>query len=134
MFRSDELCLHAPGQGRETAERGFTLAEVLVALLVLSVGLLAVAQAAGTAALMVRQSGHYAEVVAHAEEALDSVRAAGYPSNPPGVVVDTIRIRDAAYVRRLTTTNDGMRSRRIEVQVLGSDGRRGYSALTYVLR
>ena len=66
---------------------GFTILEVLAALLVLTVGLLALAATMGYAASMVGQGKRYAEVAALAQARIEMLRAGGCDAMSPGSTI-----------------------------------------------
>jgi len=65
-------------------ERGFTIVEVLVAVLVLSVGVLALVGTAGLVTRMVGQGHRFTEASALASERVELLRAQGCPSAGSG--------------------------------------------------
>ena len=120
--------------GVEHASRGgFTLVEVMVALVVLALGALATTQVALAVAVLMQQSTAKTELIAHAENRLESVVTRDYALLADGVEVDTVLVRGAPYVRRVTITATNARTRQIQVE-LSSSGAEAlrYSVLTYV--
>ena len=117
------------------AAAGFTLVEVVVAMIVLTAATLGLVQLAATASLLARDSMAATELSTLAQNALEAAREAGYSGNQPGVSADTVEVRGRLYARRLTVTDEGTRTRevRIDIQRLGAEVP-DYSTLVYVLR
>ena len=63
-----------------TSERGFTIAEILVAILVLTIGLLGLVTTAGLVTRMIGQGQRYSEVSNFASERFELLRAQGCPA------------------------------------------------------
>jgi Tfp pilus assembly protein PilV len=84
-----------------TNERGFTIAEILVAILVLTVGLLGLVSTAGVVTRMIGQGQRYSEVSNLANERFEILRAQGCPaagtgSEARGAFTIAWRVTDAA--------------------------------------
>ena len=117
-----------------TSTGGFTLVEVMVALVILAVGALALTQLSLSVALLMRQSGERTELIAAAENRLESVQARPFAQIGPGVELDTLSLHGTRYERRLTITAPNARTRQITIDLRTPSGTGGlsYSALTYV--
>ena len=63
-----------------TSERGFTIVEVLVAVMILSVGLMGLVTTAGLVTRMIAQGHRSTEATAMANERIELLRAAGCPA------------------------------------------------------
>jgi len=112
---------------------GFTLVEVMVALVILALGALATTQVSLAVAVLMQQSTAKTELIALAENRLESVQARDYAALAPGVEVDTVLVRGTPYVRRITITAANARTRQIQVDLRSSaEDALSYSALTYV--
>lgn len=113
---------------------GFTLVEVVVAMVMLAVGTLGVMHLAVAATLLARNTVTLTELGIRAENVLESARDRGYDGNPPGVTVDSVTVRGHRYARQVTVTDQGSRSREIRVDVIRAGYvAPSYSAITYVL-
>lgn len=95
------------------SERGFTIVEVLVAVLILTVGLLGLASTAGLVTRMIGQGQRFTEANALANERLEILRAQPCPSMTGGSAT--------SGVYQLTWTVDstglGLKGRRLRVIV-----------------
>ena len=114
---------------------GFTLVEVMVAIVVLAIGVLALTQLSLSVVVMLNRAGTKTELAAMAENRLEEIGAQGYAGISDGVRQDTVQIRGRNYSRRVTITTPGRRMRQIQVELapLGGSGQR-YSTMTYVAR
>lgn len=117
-------------EGRDRrAERGFGLVETLVALLVLSVGMLGVAGLTGSVAKQTRRASWETEQALVAQQVMDSIRQAGYAAAADGA--DTLQIAGRQWAAAWTVTEPAPTLKRVDVDV---DGRRELSARTYTAR
>jgi prepilin-type N-terminal cleavage/methylation domain-containing protein len=66
------------------AERGFTIVEVLVAIMILSVGLMGLVTTAGLVTRMIAQGHRYTEASALANERIEVLRSQGCPAAGTG--------------------------------------------------
>jgi len=119
------------GRGPGDRARGFTLIEVLAALLVFSMGALVAARLTGTLSLQMEQSALRSQAVALAHQKLDSLSMVPYDSLSLGSRTRevTLRGREISLVTAVAQVEVGMREIRVEVGPAGPFG--GYSALTY---
>lgn len=62
------------------SERGFTIVEILVAIMVLSVGLMGLVTTAGLVTRMIGQGARYTEASALANERIEILRSQGCPA------------------------------------------------------
>ena len=111
---------------------GFTLVEVMVALVILAVGALALTHLSLSVAVLMQQSSAKTELIALAENRLESVQARDYADIDPGVEQDTVSVRGKAYVRRVTITAPNARTRQIAIDLSSAQESLSYSTLTYV--
>ena len=129
-----------PSSGAHTRKRtadqtGFTLVEVLLAMILLSVATLGLVQLAGAAVLTSRSALSATAVGVHAENSLEAARDRGWVGNVPGTVTDTLTIRGVRYARRVTVAERNIRTREIRVDISKvAGGRMAYTALTFVVR
>jgi len=123
----------ATGRAKAHASTGgFTLVEVMVALVILAVGALTLTQLSLSVAVLMQQSSAKTELIALAENRLESVQARGYDAIAPGVEQDTVRVRGRAFVRRVTITSPNARTRQITIDLTSDEADLTYSTLTYV--
>lgn len=112
--------------------RGFTLVEVMVALVILATGALAVTQLSLSVAVLMQQSTAKTELIAHAENKLEEVQARDFDELVAGTEADTVSVRGRPYVRRITITAPNSRTREIRVELDSDSETLRYKALTYV--
>lgn len=79
------------------SDGGFTLIEVIGALVIFSVGVLMVMQVSGALGTQMRYAGARSELAAIAGERLDSLEALPLPSLTPGTTVDTVTAEDLEF-------------------------------------
>ena len=121
------------GRAKQAASTGgFTLVEVMVALVILAVGALALTQLSLSIAVLMQQSSAKTELIALAENRLESVQARDYSEIRPGVETDTVRVRGKAFIRRITITAPNARTRQIVVDLRSTFDPLTYNTLTYV--
>lgn len=120
--------------GPDGAE-GFTLIEVIGAILVFSAGVLMVAQVTGNLSLQMEWSAAKSEVVAVAQERMEELEEQSYDALAVGTSADTLEIRGRDYIRSVTISAYGPLTKEISVSV-DPDGPSGprFSASTYVNR
>ncbi|MDH3272133.1 MAG: prepilin-type N-terminal cleavage/methylation domain-containing protein [Gemmatimonadota bacterium] len=87
--------------GRPT---GFTLIEVIGALVIFSVGILMVMRVGGALTTQMRYAGVRSQIVALASERLDSIESAPFDSIVAGTEEDTVTVQGWSYRRRTTVT------------------------------
>jgi prepilin-type N-terminal cleavage/methylation domain-containing protein len=83
------------------AVSGFTLIEVLGALVIFSLGVLMVIQVSGALGTQMRYAGTRSEIVVHAAQLLDSLAAEPFASIAVGTKLDTLVVQGAEYMRTL---------------------------------
>ena len=82
-----------------SCRRGFTLIEVLGALVIFSVGVLMVLKLTGALSAQMEYAAKASELVVRSEERLDSLEALPFASLVSGATEDTVTIRGASYRR-----------------------------------
>jgi type IV pilus assembly protein PilV len=87
------------------AREGFSLVEVLVALVVLSVGVLAVAGLAASSVRLVRSGFNVTNSTLAAQQVLDFYRVVPFDSIALGTAVDTITLGGQSYTVASTVTD-----------------------------
>lgn len=84
--------------------RGFTLIEVVGALVIFSAGVLMVMRVGSALTTQMRYAGTRSQIVVLANERLDSIEALPFASVAPGTVQDTVMVQGWAYRRLVTVT------------------------------
>jgi prepilin-type N-terminal cleavage/methylation domain-containing protein len=117
------------------AVAGFTLIEVVLAMVVLSAGVLGLVHLAGAAVLTTRDARAATSIGVYAENALEATRDRGFAGTSPGVTSDTLNLRGIRYARRVTITDRDVRTREVRVEMVRVTGAElAYSTLTYLVR
>jgi type IV pilus modification protein PilV len=106
-------------------ERGFTIVEILMAVLVLSVGVLALASTAGLVTRMIGQGQRYTEASTLATERFEIMRAV-----PCADLADGTETRGGYTLAWRVVPTGGIRGREITVNVTMPTGR-GTRAYTF---
>lgn len=122
------------GAGRASwRTEGFTLIEVIGAVVVFSAGVLMVAHLTGTLTLQMEFAATRSEIVALAQERMEDLEDQPYDQVPVGTTADTLAIRGHDYIRTVTVTQYGPLTREITVSVVPDEppGPR-FSAVTYL--
>jgi prepilin-type N-terminal cleavage/methylation domain-containing protein len=101
---------------------GFTLIEVIGALVIFSVGILMVMQIGGALTTQIRYAGTRSQLVVLANERLDSIEAMPFDSVDAGMVEDMVDVQGWSYRRRITVTVLTPVLARIEVDLARLDG------------
>ncbi len=107
---------------RDARPHGFTLIEVIGALVILSVGILMVMQTGSALTWSVRHSGARSEIVVLASEQVDSVEATPFDSLTPGTTRDTLNVQGWTYTRSVAVTLLTPVLARIEVSLVPVEG------------
>ena len=115
------------------AAPGFTLIEVIGALVIFSLGVLMVIQVSGALGTQMRYAGTRSELVVHANERLDSVAAEPFASVSPGTSFDTLTIQGAEYECTLTVAMISPLLKRIDVTLAATSGEGPSHAVTSYL-
>ena len=112
---------HSHSWATDRRTRGFTLIEVIGALVIFSVGVLMVMQVGGALTTQMRYAGARSEIVVLANEVLDSVEAIPLGSVAAGNALDTLNVQGWAYQRSLTVTDLTPVLFRVEVELTAVD-------------
>jgi len=115
----------APGASsrrRDVPASGFTLIEVIGALVIFSVGVLMVIQVSGALGTQMRYAGTRSELVVHANERLDSLEAEPFASVSTGTSLDTLVIQGAEYECAVTVAALSPLLKRIDVSLTAVAG------------
>jgi prepilin-type N-terminal cleavage/methylation domain-containing protein len=97
---------------------GFTLVEVMAAMILLSFGVLSLVRVTGALALEMRRAGSQTAVVATAQTGLEDVEVQAFEAVTVGTTVDTVRVQGRDFVRTVTVSAAGARVKRVEVAVV----------------
>jgi len=107
---------------RSRPASGFTLIEVIGALVIFSVGVLMVIQVSGALGTQIRYAGARSELSAMAGERLDSLESLPIASLTPGTSVDTVTVTGMEYVCTVVVTSMTPVLSRIDVSLVSLDG------------
>ena len=100
---------------------GFTLIEVIAALVIFSVGVLMVMQVGGALSTQMRYAGARSEIVVRANERLDSIMATPFDSVAAGTTLDTLTVQGWRYQRTVTIIAITAVLARVEVELVAID-------------
>ena len=101
---------------------GFTLIEVIGALVIFSVGVLMVVQVSGALGTQMRYAGIRSELAVLASERLDSLEVLPLASLTPGSTVDTVTSAGLAYECTVLVTPVTPVLSRIDVSIAAIEG------------
>jgi prepilin-type N-terminal cleavage/methylation domain-containing protein len=104
------------------AARGFTLIEVVAALVIFSVGVLMVIRLSSALGTQMTNAGARSMLVVLANEGLDSLQATPFDSLDAGTTLDTVLVQGRTYARLLTVTAVTPMLSRIDVALTPLDG------------
>jgi prepilin-type N-terminal cleavage/methylation domain-containing protein len=110
---------------------GFTLIEVIGALVIFSVGVLMVIQLSGSLGYRMRYAGARSQIVALAEERLDSLEATPFTSLTPGTTTGSLTIEGMTFQRSVTITDVSPVLRRIDVSFTPTGDGPSHSVRSY---
>jgi prepilin-type N-terminal cleavage/methylation domain-containing protein len=126
------LTIDADSWSIEGTASGFTLIEVIGALVIFSVGVLMVMQVGGALTTQTRYAGTRSELVVLANERLDSIAALPLASITTGTTDDTVAVQGWSYQRVVTITVLTPVLARIDVTLARVDGAGpAYSVTSY---
>jgi len=95
----------SPHNQASPARGGFTLIEVIFALMILTVGILAVATLSATSIWQTRRGDDLTNSALAASQVLDGVAVLPFDSVPVGSYVDTVSFGPANYIVEWTVTD-----------------------------
>lgn len=101
---------------------GFTLIEVIGALVIFSVGVLMVVQTSGTLGQRMRYAGARSELIVYASERLDSLEAEPFTALTPGTTLDTLVAEGMSFQSSVVITTVTPVLRRIDVSITSIGG------------
>jgi len=102
--------------------RGFTLIEVIGALVIFSVGILMIFQVSGALGTQMRYAGARSELAVMAGARVDSLEALPLSSLNPGTSVDTVTAEGFDYECTVVITSVTPVLSRIDVSLVSLDG------------
>jgi len=111
---------------------GFTLIEVVGALVIFSVGVLMVIRLSTATGTQMRYAGVSSELAVRAAERLDSLEAAPFASLVMGVDVDALSVSGLEYQRSVTLTRLTPLLARVDVILAPVGAGPTYTATSYV--
>lgn len=118
--------------GRRRRSGGFTLIEVIGALLIFSLGILMVLQITGSLSRQMDRAAVTSELVVRTQEWLDSLEATPFDSLGSVARADTLSIRGQRFVRSAEVTAVTALLFRLDVSVAPeSGGGPAYTAISY---
>ncbi len=118
---------------RSARKNGFTLIEVMGALVVFSLGVLSVVQITGVLSALLERAGLRSEVVVVGQARLDSLELIPYASLTLGATVDTLQLRGTEFVCTTTVTQPSVLLRQIDFSLVpGTPPGPSFSGSTYV--
>ncbi len=118
---------------RSTQSGGFTLIEVMAALVVFSLGVLSVVQITDVLSALLERAGIRSEIVVLGQARLDSLELIPYASLTLGATVDTLQVRGTEFVCTTTITQPSLLLRQIDLSVgPGTPPGPSFSGSTYV--
>ncbi len=94
--------MSTPSCSSNGCNSGFTLIEVIGALVIFSVGVLMVLQLSGALGTQMSYAGGTSQLAVLANERLDSLEAEPFASLTPGVETDTVTVDGVSYERVVT--------------------------------
>lgn len=100
---------------------GFTLIEVIAALVIFSVGILMVMQVGGALSTQMRYAGTRSQIVVLANEQLDSIESMPFDSITSGTARDTVSVQGWSYERIVVVTSITAVLARVEVEMARVD-------------
>lgn len=115
ISRSADSC---PRVGTRT---GFTLIEVIGALVIFAAGILMIMQVSGALTTQMRYAGVRSQIVALANEQLDSIESEPFDSINAGSVEDTVVVQGWSYRRRVSVTALTPVLAKVEVELVRVD-------------
>jgi prepilin-type N-terminal cleavage/methylation domain-containing protein len=96
---------------------GFTLIEVIAALVIFAVAVMLAAGLTGALAVQMRDSALRSQVVVRAQQRLDSISLRPYDSVPVGARTDTVQLQGKAYLSTLDVIQVAPRVRKVQVSL-----------------
>ncbi len=101
---------------------GFTLIEVIGALVIFSVGVLMVMNLTGTLSLRMETAAIRSELAVMGQERLDSLEILDYDTLTVGTTFETTEVRGSAFYWLVTVTDSTALARHLKVWLLPTSG------------
>jgi prepilin-type N-terminal cleavage/methylation domain-containing protein len=117
-----------PCHGTAASDRGFSLIEVIAALVIFSTGVLMVLRLTTALSARMEYSATASEVAVRSQERLDSLESLPFDSLALGTTADTLTIQGAQYVRTVVVTSVTGILYQIQVTTVRMDGEAGPSS------
>ncbi len=112
---------------------GFTLIEVIGALVIFSVGVLMVIRLSSALGAEMEYAALTSEIVVETQERLDSLESEPFDSLSVGTSSDTMSVRGIVYTQAISVTLQTALLKQIDVSMTpGSPGHPSYAATSYV--
>lgn len=123
----------ARGGPAEAARGGFTLIEVIGALVIFSAGVLLIVGLSGALSLQMQRSALRSELVLRGQERMEELERQPFASLTVGTEVDTIELQGREFERTVTISEPRPLVRQIEltIEAIGQPGP-NFSATSYV--
>ena len=117
-----------------TFSKGFTLIEVIAALVIFSLGVLMVIQVSGSVSQRIDWAATASEIVVVAQERLDSLETVPFASLAVGTSVDSITVRNKFYVMTTTVSSFTVLLKQVDISIAPGPAVSGpsYSATSFV--
>lgn len=120
-MRPENVKRSIPNAALPSDEDGFGLAEAMVAILLLSVGLLAVAGITLAVAQQSRASTYTTEQTLVGQEVLEFQLDQGYAGLTAGTTDTTVQVDSRTYDVEVAITDVGPRARRVNLTITGQE-------------
>lgn len=120
-MRKDDVDIRPPDHPPGSDQAGFGLVEAMVAILVLSVGLIAVAGITLAVAQQSRASTYTTEQTMVGQEVMESYLDEGFGGLTAGSTDSTVAVGPRTYDLEIVVTDVGPRARRVELSVSGQE-------------
>jgi len=117
------------------SREGFTLIEVVGALIIFSVGVLMVIRLTGTLSVQMERAALRSEVSVAGQVKLDSLDVLPFDSLTPGSTADTLAFRGRTYVCTITVQDVTAVLRQVDVALIAADSLGpGFAGTVYAAR
>lgn len=122
-------------EGLRSSAAGFTLIEVIAALVIFSMGVLAVMQLTGTLSVQMRRAALRSELAVVGQERLDSLELVPYATITLGTSTSSTSIRGQTYTWSLTVSDSTALIRHVKLSGSPAGGSGpSFSGATFVVR
>lgn len=113
--------MKTPRARGSSVRSGFTLIEVMGALVIFSAGILGIMRAGSALTTQLRHAGAWSHLVVLTDERIDSIQTMPFDSIVAGTVQDTLNVQGWTYERVVTVTDVTPVLARIEVSMRRTD-------------